>query len=308
MKQKLYIGLLIAAALLPSCSDDADGNFPSNRLIRLSTGITPPTRAALNRFDGETVAFAKGTASGSYTESWQAVARPGETRLLGAHTYPDDQTYLYLRGYYPVKPLVDGKVAYRLDGDTDLMATTEQKGNLTDNFSLSDKTFYFNHLLTQVSFEVRTSREETNTLRLVSVTVAGSRPDAMLLLSGGTATGLPEVTFSGEPQQLTGYVEPERGGGVPLSRETALLPHSLLVEPGAELLLDVKAGLPDGTTRLYSGLPVRFDESDGKSRAGTAYRLTLTLYPSGTSGGDGTVAIGAAVAPWLEDRGNGTVE
>lgn len=306
MKQILYIGLLIGTVWLSGCSDDTDARIAPVHPVRLTTGITPNTRAAINRFNGETVAFARAAAPGSYTETWQAVATPTETRLQGIYLYPEDRSFLYLRGYYPVQALSGGGVAYALDGQTDLMATIEQKGNLTDNFSLSSKIFYFNHLLTQLSLEVRISREETNTLRLAAVEVMGSRPEARVLLSDAPATDLPQVLFAGEPQQLTAYIEPVRGGGMLLSREAALLPHTLLVEPGVPLVLNIKVSLPGGTVRSWSGIPVRFDEQDGLSRSGTAYRLTVTLFPSGLP--DTDVSIGAAVVPWVEDKGSGTVE
>lgn len=291
-----------------SCSDDTDGRL-QDRQVRLSTGIRPPTRAVLDRFNGETVAFAKGVASGRYTEYWQAVATSGETRLLGEHTYPENHAWLYLRGYYPVGKLIDGKVEYRLDGETDLMATVEQKGNLVNNFSLSDKTFYFNHLLTQVSFEIRTSQSETREMRLASLRVAGSRPEAVLPLAQPTAGELPEPQFSGDPEVLTAYVEPERGGGVLLSREVSVLPEPLLVEPGAPLLLEAKVWLSNGTARTYTDLPVHFDEVGGVSRAGTAYRIRLTLHPSDKPGGSGTVEIGAVVTPWIASgTGIGTIQ
>ncbi|MCD8136354.1 MAG: fimbrillin family protein [Parabacteroides gordonii] len=307
MKQILYIGLLMGAVLLPSCSDDRDTGAVPSHLIRLNTGIIPTTRAALNRFDGETVAFAKAIASGSYMETWQAIATPADTRLLGEQSYPADRSYLYLRGYYPVQALSGGSVLYKLDGQTDLMATVEQKGNLADNFSLSSKTFYFNHLLTQVSLEVRTSREETNELRLARIEVTGSRPEAKILLSTAPATDLPQVLFSGEPQLLTAYIEPVRGGGISLSREAVLLPYTLLVEPEAPLALNIKASLPDGTICSWSGMPVRFDEQDGVSQSGTAYRLTVTLFS--TTDPEGTdMSVAASVVPWVEERGSGTVE
>lgn len=308
MKQKLYIGLLIGGFLLTACSDDTgEKDFPSH-LVRLNAGIVPNTRAALNQFDGETVAFAKASRPGDYTETWQAVATTTETSLQGKHAYPDDRSYLYLRGYYPVKTLASGAASYTLDGETDLMATIEQKGNLIDNFSLTEKTFYFNHLLTQITLEVRISSKETNRLRLVSVEMNGSRPEATVALAAAPADSLPKVIFAGTPAPLTAYIEPVRGGGEILSRQAFLLPRTLLVEPGAALTLNVKVGLPDGTTRAWSALPIRFYETDGLSRPGTAYRLTLTLYPSDSSpGGDG-ITITADVTPWASSgTGNGTV-
>ena len=98
MKQILYIGLLIGAVGLSGCSDEMNAGTAPAHLIRLNTGIIPTTRAALNRFDGETVAFAKATASGSYTETWQAVSTQSDPRVLVYQLYPADRRARYRRG------------------------------------------------------------------------------------------------------------------------------------------------------------------------------------------------------------------
>lgn len=285
------------------------GDLPwSARIIHLNTEITPVTRTSINSFKGETVAFAQADVSGAYKATWPAVAEETNTRLKDEHLYPADGGYIYLRGFYPVNPLMDGKSAYRLDGQTDLMATAEKVGNLTDNFSLESKTFIFYHLLTQVNFAVRLTNGERTGVRLGAIELNGSRQEAVLELSAALPDQVPGVSFSGQPAPYTIYIEPSRYGGILLSSEASALPLAFLVEPAAALTLDVRLCLSPTETKVYNNLPVRFDEPQGISRAGTAYLITISLNVPEVPGADGTVSITADVTPWVEGKGSGIVQ
>lgn len=307
--------LLLAGAVwliaLTACSDDAERTVRpprSEQLVRLSSGITPSTRSSLNAFSGETIAFAQGYASGVYRQMWQAVAEETDTRLVDDHLYPADGSRLYLRGYYPPNPIADGCTVYRLDGQTDLMATAEKSGNIKDNFSLPDKTFLFYHLLAQVNFAVRlTTAEGAEGIRLSAVYLRGSRQEATMRLSEAPPEQLPEVLFGGEANPYTAYIEPSRYGGILLSTKAVALPLALLVEPGTPLTLDVRLSLSPTETKEYKGLAIRFDELGGISRAGTAYLITVVIRPPGDPDGDpdGEVQLSASVQPW-ETGGTGS--
>lgn len=203
MNGKIYIqlsGLLLIGAMgltgISGCSEAENkaGDLPSSaRIIRLNTGITPVTRASMNSFSGETVAFAQAEASGSYQVVWPAVAEKTDTQLKDEHIYPNNGSYLYLRGYYPFNPLVDGQSTYLLDGQTDLMATAEKAGNLKDNFSLKSKTFIFYHLLTQVNFAVRLANGKRTGVRLGAIDLNGCRREAVLELSAALPDQTPNM-------------------------------------------------------------------------------------------------------------------
>lgn len=308
MNAKKNIGLFILiGGVLCGCSGDRDDYNPGRsdgRLIRLHTGITPHSRAAVSGFDGETVAFAKADVSNAYTEVWDAVARQGEAQLTGEHLYPEDRSYIYLRGFYPPAALTQGTVLYDLDGQTDIMATTEQRGSMTDNFSLEDKTFYFTHLLTQVRFAIRLSEDVAIPVRLSRLTLAGSRRQAGLNLAASAANTLPALSFTGPASPLSVYVEPYRGEGIVLNKEERVLPQQLLVEPAAPLVLDIEVGYSGTETKIYTGLPISFDEKDGSCAPGTAYRILITLNPPGGISEPG-ISLSASVQPW-EDGGTGS--
>lgn len=308
MNAKKYIGLFILiGGVWCGCSGDRDEYDPGGsdgRVIRLHTGITPHSRAAVSGFNGQTVAFAKADASNAYTEVWDAVARQGEAQLTGEHLYPEDRSYIYLRGFYPPATLAKGTVAYDLDGQTDIMATTERRGSMTDNFSLEDKTFYFTHLLTQVRFAIRLSEASALPVKLSRLTLAGSRRQVSLNLTASPADTLPALSFSGPASPLSVYVEPHRGEGLVLTEEEQSLPQQLLVEPAAPLLLDIEVGYSGTETKIYTGLPIRFDEQDGASVPGTAYRILITLNPPGSQSDPG-IQLSSSVQPW-EDGGTGS--
>lgn len=309
------LGFLLIEAIgltgMSACSEAENkaGDLPrSARIIRLNTGITPVTRASLNSFSGETVAFAQAEVSGSYQATWPAVAEKTDTQLKDEHIYPANGSYLYLRGYYPFNQLVDGQSTYLLDGQTDLMATAEKAGNLTDNFSLESKTFIFYHLLTQVNIAVRLTNGERTGVRLGAIGLNGSRREAILELSAASLDQIPGVSFSGQPEPHTVYIEPSRYGGLLLTPEAATLPLAFLVEPAAALTLDVRLCLSPTETKVYNNLPVRFDEPEGISQAGTAYLITISLNVPEVPGADGTVSITADVTPWVEGKGSGIVQ
>lgn len=308
MNAKIYIGLFILiGGVWGGCSGDREDYDPGrsdSRVIRLHTGIAPHSRAAVSGFNGQTVAFAKADASNAYTEVWNAVARQGEAQLTGEHLYPEDRSYIYLRGFYPPAALAQGTVVYDLDGQTDIMATTEQRGSMIDNFSLEDKTFYFTHLLTQVHFAIRLSESSVVPVRLNRLTLAGSRRQVSLNLAASATDALPALSFSGPPSPLSVYVEPHRGEGIVLTKEEQSLPQQLLVEPATLLTLDIEVGYSDAETKIYTGLPVHFDEQDGASVPGTAYRILITLNPPGGPSDPG-IQLSASVQPW-EDGGTGS--
>ncbi|WP_099464972.1 MULTISPECIES: fimbrillin family protein [Parabacteroides] len=309
MNGKVFIGIVALYMGCIACSDDSGSKYTDRykRTVSLQVGVYPQTRACLSSLDGQRVAFAKGDAPSAYTETWEAIAQTPETSLDGEYIYPEDRSYLYLRGYYPVVPLSDGRAVYRLDGQTDLLATVERKGSFIDNFTLADKTFYFYHLLTQCAFNIRLTNTANGEIRLKSLYINGSRGEASLRLAEAATDKLPEVSFNGDQARLPVYVEPGRNEGIVLSEEARRLPLPVLVEPGAELTLDVELTFSGNETKAYKGLPVSFDEADKKSRPGTAYLITVQLHPSDTSG-TGDISLGVSVTPWQSGTGNGTVQ
>lgn len=253
------------------------------------------TRAAVTTFNGETIAFAAGRFSGTYSETWEAEATGGEAVPLQLHYYPEDGSRLYLKGYYPsVEPVVNG-VAYHLDGSQDLLVSNEQSGSLTDMFWQESKKFTFRHLLTQLNIRVRVEEGYPEDARLTRIQIGGSHPDVLLDLNKGALLAI------GEPRILT-VCEPERPGALLSGSFPDTLTATALLEAGVPLTFYATVTLPDETIIEYEALPIRFVEAGGLPEAGVSYTLSVVLEAEKEK-----LILSTSVTDWLEKEG-GEVE
>lgn len=219
----------------------------------------------------DTLFFAKGAASGQYTEAWAAVAQAdGRTEFTTLRYYPDNNSPIYLCGYAPAAPLNGNKLSYRLNGSEDVIASTEHKGSLDNMFWREGKTFAFRHLLTQLSFRIRTERRVAGRY-LDSLSVVGVRLQATRPLPDDT------LVFGGSSSQQVFY----RLNGVRDTLQLAdvaevAVPGALTVEPGVPLSIKLTV-MQNGKKVQYGPLPVTFHETGGKALAGTSYLVTITI-------------------------------
>lgn len=253
-------------------------HMPIRLVTKLAVSDGGGTRGAISQFGSETIAFAAGSVSGTYSELWEARENAGEAVLLQTRYYPEDGSRLYLRGYYPPEKPGNNGVAYRLDGSQDILVSNEQSGCLTDMFWQESKLFTFSHLLTQLLVRVRLSGGYPAGTGLSHLQIDGSHPDMLLDLNKG------QLLAVGETKPL------------------AVIPDvPVMVEPGVALTLDAVVNLPDGTQRIYKAMPIRFQETDGLSRAGTSYTLIVTLDME-----EENLSISATVSGWTEKEGGET--
>ena len=253
------------------------------------------SRSTASELNGETIAFAVGSFSGTYREVWEAQVEGSEAMPLPPRYYPEDGSRLYLRGYYPVAEPGNNGVVYRLDGSLDLLVSNEQSGCLTDMFWQESKKFTFKHLLTQLNIRIRTGEDYPAAARLTRMQIGGSHPDVLLDLNKGSLLAI------GEPAVLTVW---EPGGtGALLSETFPDQPAAMvMLEAGVALTFFATVSLPDGTNIAYEALPIRFAEADGLPRAGVSYTLSVTLDTEKEK-----LTLSTAVADWAEKEG-GEVE
>lgn len=293
--------LLLLGVALSSCSDQPAGEPSGNAEIRLFTEVSTPTRSGIDGFAGETVAFASGSASGAYGEVWEAAVHGNEASFVRPRYYPDNNSRVYLRGYYPAVPLSATGVAFLINGQQDVLLSDEQNGCLTDMFWQETKRFTFSHLLTQLNIRLRVTESYPQGATLKRLRLSGSRTKALLNLDKGS------LAFSGDAALLPVWSAPA-GAGAPLG---TLYPDTLIgpvmAEPGVALTLEVTIGIPGEADRLYPALAIRFGEADGLPLPGTAYTVSVTLGSAG-SPPEG-VTLSATVANWLKgNEGTGTIE
>lgn len=274
-----------------SMPEPASENVPIRLVTEFPSAAQPTMRSDISVFNGETVAFAIGDASGTYSEIWEARVTGKEAVLLEPHYYPKDGSYLYLRGYYPpVKPGING-VAYRLDGSQDLLLSNEQSGSLTDMFWQESKKFRFTHLLTRLGFRVRVTDDYPANACLLRLQIGGSHRNVLLDLNTGRLLPVGETG--------TLIVWEADGTGPLLSNNFPdTLTTSVMLEAGVPLTLAATVSLTDGTNLVYEDIPIHFEEPDSLSRAGTSYTVSVTLDMVKEK-----LSLSTSVDDWTEQEG-----
>lgn len=249
------------------------------------------TRAAVSVFNGDTIAFAVGSFSGTYSEIWKAKGEGSEAIPLQPRYYPEDGSRLFLRGYYPAAvPDING-VTWHLDGSQDVMVSNEQSGSLTDMFWQDNKKFTFTHLLTRLNIRVRVEDNFPAGARLTRMQIGGSHPDVLLDLNKGVLLPL------GEPAVLT--VWEADGPGVSLSGTFPDAPiATAMLEAGVPLTFFATVTLSDGTVWDYEALPIHFAEADGLPQAGVSYTLSVVLDAEKEK-----LTLSTTVTDWTEREG-----
>lgn len=256
------------AEALARDTDTLDIHLVAGRLpIHLYTGIQ--TRAMIDEFKETPVCVAAGTAAGQYTESWEGTATQGEITLTPERYYPADGSPLFLRGYHPAAPLVDGEVTYTLTGQEDLMLSVEQSGSLTNRFTAEEKPLTYSHLLSQLNFTLRL-KGATGNYRIRLVQLNGMAASAVVNLFSG------EVVPIGTANPVVVYADPGTGG-FPIVDGVATLPGYVLVQPEASLSLDLVLAVDNNPANdiHFKDLPVDFD--GGGTEGGSAYEIEISL-------------------------------
>lgn len=235
--------------------------------IHLYTGIR--TRATIDAFDGTPVNIAMGHTAGQYTESWEGNATQNEIMLTPERYYPSDGSSVYLRGYYPAAPLENGKVKYSLTGQEDLMLSVEQNGSLSKPFDEVKTPLTYRHLLSQLNFTLKLKGASAN-YRIRSVHINGLASTAIVDLSTEVVEPL------GKTDPVAIYTDPGTGG-FPITDGVVTLPGYILVQPDAELTLDLVLNI-DGNPEndlVFKNLPVNF--TGGGTEGGSAYEVEISL-------------------------------
>lgn len=235
--------------------------------IHLYTAIR--TRSLVDEFKNTPVNIAAGTASGKYAESWEGIASANEIVLNPERYYPADGSPVYLRGYYPVAPLENGEVHYTLTGKEDLMLSVEQNGSLDNRFTAVSTPLTYQHLLAQLNFKL-TLKGVTDQYRIRSVKLNGMAERARVSLASGIVEPI------GQSAPVVIYTDPGTGG-FPITDGSVMLPGYVLVQPEAELTLDLVLNV-DGNPandKVFKNLPVNFTE--GGTEGGSAYEVEISF-------------------------------
>lgn len=243
----------------------------SNVAIRLYTGIL--TRAGIDAFDQTPVCVAVGTTAGAYTECWDGTAGNDEITLQPERYYPADGSPLYLRSYYPAAPLENGSVHYTLTGQEDLLLSVEQSGSIANPFHPVKSPLTHRHLLSQLNFKIKLNGASDKYL-IRSVKLNGLAQQARVDLFAETVEPI------GQAGPVVIYTDPGTGG-FPIVGGVVSLPGYVLVQPNAELTLDLVINI-DGNPahdKIFTNVPVNF--TGGGTEGGNAYEVEISLEVPG---------------------------
>lgn len=262
--------------------------------VRLYTTIL--SRGMIEAFEGTPVGVVCGSASGNYTEQWEGTATAGEIVLNPQRYYPADGSAIYVRGFYPLAPVDNGCLQYTLTGKEDLMLSIEQSASQDKPFTSAESDLLgYRHLLVQLSFRVSLEGDATS-FRVREVNLEGLANNVTFNLSTGKLT-------SDGVGHLEVFAAPSGSQGLPAVNGEVEIPGYILVQPGAELTLDLALAVDDNPAhdRIYRDLPVTFSDGGG-GESGVAYSVNLKVNTL-------LVAVTATVVPWqLGDGGSGNIK
>lgn len=254
----------------PDEPDNPDDPDPEPVLVPIELYTSLLSRAAIDKFDGTPVGIAMGSSTNRVDEQWDALAGEKQLNLSSVHYYPTDSSLVYLWGFHPRTPLVEGVARYRLTGKEDILYADVQSGSLHTPFSVAEKQIVFRHVLAQLNVSLETTAEFEGSYRLKYIALDGSAASADLDLPGGN------VHFGTESTRIEVYNAPGFTGAVVESGVNLSL-GSVLIEPGARLTTQLVFA-KDGNAEhdiVFQDVTVEFE--GGGSGSGLSYTLPVKL-------------------------------
>lgn len=299
MKQfKFFFPCLL---LLASCTQDAALQEKEAVEIRLSAGIgnleaSGATRGVINEDYAKPldVSFARidQLTGGSWPAYTTVASSLAATRTGGAGqqgiTFTKQQFYqnseadngTKLIGWYPnTGTYTNGAVAFDISkGTVDVMLTPEVTGNKaeTEQFGTSDRTFTFNHLLTQVTVKAFASVDGTAAMwgKVTSVKVKGQPTTCTVTLPEQTPTawGTTAPLLLKNPDTDLDMTAADLNGVTTEARSVTL--GYAMFKPTTTPSLTLEVTTEKGGTR---DVTVTLPGNTGTFAAGTAYTVTLNF-------------------------------
>lgn len=237
MNKPIVIATVVILSGITACSDsNPTPQLVPETVVNLEGAIGLSTRVVIDSgYETDLdICFVRQDETGNTYGAWslyKAVRSGGAgnrpIRFEIPQLYPADGSHIRLHGYYPVEgePTTDaggGKVTFRIDGTTDIMAT----GILEGNGYVPVTTCTFRHLLTQVRLvcysdradawgtiqtieaaDVHTRQEldlSAETPRLADISVAEDIKNLPVQDIAGLL--IPQVASDGSPPEAQGYL------------------------------------------------------------------------------------------------------
>lgn len=301
---------------LTACSDSNPTPLPvPDTAVCLEGAIGASTRGIIGSGYAEDlkVNFARqdetAVSTGTYGtwEVHEAVRRGGRGNrpivFAESQSYPADGRHIRLHGYYPVEgePTTDaggGKVTFRIDGTTDIVAT----GILVGNGYVPVTTCTFRHLLTQVRLVCYSDRADAwGTIQTIEAADVHTRQE--LDLSAETPR-LADISVAEDirnlpVQDIASLLIPQvaSDGSLPEAQGFLLLPASPVDGTAAHPLHLRITTTKDGNGNLKETLSNVFVRIEGGFEIGKSHIVSLFF-----TGAANIQTTHVSVEAWMEDE------
>ena len=310
MKTLVLSMISIAATLaaMTACTsegdpiDEVDVKVP----IELNAGVLEiSSKAVVNPGDAfEAQVIASETTKTYTTSLWTesgagniSVDTDGKVSFNPIQYYPADGKTIYMIGYSPRATASNGKVAYTIQGDNDIMVSNEISGSRT-NKSSTGKELNFKHLLTQLQIKVIAADKDAIDAwgDITSIEVVDASTTVELDLTQGVLTETSSKTIANV------HVDYDFTTALTLPNSAAS-PTAEEAKPAGNVMVlpsDTKYQLLIKTEKNTDGITI--DPSVVSTEASKAYEIKLTFKAS-------NVDVTASVGQWEPvTGGTGTVE
>lgn len=288
---KRIIFSMLAMVAMVSCSSE-EGINPDNNTpveIRLNGGVNTVTKAVTTTETLAKAFFANGTTTETYADApWTATITGGSITFNPKQYYPVNDSSIFLKGYAPAGTYKSGTVSYTIDGDMDIIATNENSGKKSVPFG----EITFDHLLTQLQFEVIASSAE--------VATAWGELSKIELTEQPTALEL-KLTDS---NKLAAAENPIKASLITKGYTEAAIPIGAATSAGYIMILPGQTSIPLTVTTVNGTKSINVTLANNvATEKGKAHKITLTF--SGTE-----ITPTAKVTVWDEKgtTGSGTID
>ena len=291
MNKPIVIATVVILSGITACSDsNPTPQLVPETVVNLEGAIGLSTRVVIDSgYETDLdICFVRQDETGNTYGAWslyKAVRSGGAgnrpIRFEIPQLYPADGSHIRLHGYYPAKgePTTDaggGKVTFRIDGTTDIMAT----GILEGNGYVPVTTCTFRHLLTQVRLVCYSDRVDAwGTIQTIEAADVHTRQE--LDLSAETPR-LADISVAEDiknlpVQDIAGLLIPQvaSDGSLPEAQGFLLLPASPVDGTAAHPLHLRITTTKDGNGNLKETLSNVFVRIEGGFEIGKSHIVSL---------------------------------
>lgn len=323
--KKIFI-MILSGALLWACGKQEAGRPSEDRVpVEIDVAdagsyvvVSRAGKGPMNTWYNTEVFMAYGESTDGtfqgFTEAKKGIVVQGRTSFQPQLFYPGSDKTIFLRGFHPREQVTNidaelempasGKVHYTITGQEDIMISNAVDGSETNTFKGQGSELHYEHLLTQLSFQMIAQTGFPTTMRVKYIRVKNVSVNAVLDL-----TVQREMSNLDDPDLLkftdtptSNLIAYHNESGLQLTGTATAEGSCVMFRPGEDFDIEVEFTTGDKVTvtEISKG---GVDISAGKTMRGELYPVTLTftatgMIPSVTAGWGTPVPIGDDTGWW----------